>query len=72
MQFFVLTPPIIMLYCRNRKAGLAVILTSTFISCFITFMFAVTQNYGVSFFYPTTDDRIPYGDTTYVRPWARY
>ena len=72
MQFFIVTPPIIMLYCRHRKAALAFILTSTFLSCFITFMFAVTQNYGISFFHPTTDDKIPYSDTTYVRPWARY
>mmetsp|Transcript_1326 Transcript_1326/g.1443 ORF Transcript_1326/g.1443 Transcript_1326/m.1443 type:complete len:620 (-) Transcript_1326:12-1871(-) len=66
-QFFLITPPIVFLYCRNRKLGYAAVVTLIVLSMLVNGVVTAVYNLSVTL----AGGEINGQDVLYSKPWAR-
>ena len=68
-QFFIMTPPIIYAYCKNRKAGIITIFILIISSMLVNGI--ITAIYNLSITLSGGGGKIEGGNVLYSKPWAR-
>jgi len=68
MQFFIMSPPLIILYCKNRRIGKLLVVSLITISMLINGILTLVWDLSMDW---KSSKKTNVGDLMYNKPWSR-